>query len=57
MAPAPGAVSWPHTLLMLVTAVAGGYAGARLAQRLPAVWLRRFITTTGCLLTTYYFLK
>ncbi|MCB1962184.1 MAG: sulfite exporter TauE/SafE family protein [Rhodocyclaceae bacterium] len=52
-----GAVSWPHTLVMLVTAVAGGYAGARLAQRLPAVWLRRFITTTGCLLTTYYFLK
>ena len=36
-----GAVSWPHTLTMLVTAMLGGYAGAAFARRLPAVWLRR----------------
>ncbi|MCZ4306608.1 sulfite exporter TauE/SafE family protein [Zoogloeaceae bacterium G21618-S1] len=49
-----GAVSWPHTWIMLITAVAGGYMGARLARRLPAVWLRRMVITIGCGPTVYY---
>lgn len=52
-----GAVSWPHTLVMLCTGTAGGYAGARLARRIPAPWLRRFIVSVGTLLTLYYFFK
>jgi uncharacterized membrane protein YfcA len=52
-----GAVSWPHTIVMLVTAVLGGYWGALVARRLPAVWLRRFIIATGSALTVYYFSK
>lgn len=52
-----GAVSWPHTVIMLVAAVAGGYLGARLARRLPAQWLRRMIIAIGTGLTLYYALK
>ena len=51
------AVSWPHTLVMLVTATLGGYWGAAMARRLPAIWLRRFLITVGGLLTVYYFGK
>lgn len=52
-----GAISWPHTLVMLVTAMIGGYAGASLARRLPACWLRRMIVTVGASLTLVYFFK
>ena len=52
-----GAVSWPHTLTMLVTAMIGGYAGAAFARRLPAVWLRRLVVTVGSALTLIYFYK
>jgi Predicted permeases len=41
------AVSWPHTLIMLVTATIGGYWGAAVARKLPAIWLRRFIIAVG----------
>ncbi len=52
-----GAVSWPHTLTMLFTAIAGGYAGAAFARRLPALWLRRFVVLVGSVLTAIYFFK
>ncbi|NMG76610.1 sulfite exporter TauE/SafE family protein [Aromatoleum diolicum] len=52
-----GAVSWPHTLVMIVTAAIGGYWGAVGARKVPAVWLRRFIIGVGSVLTTYYFYK
>lgn len=52
-----GAISWPHTLVALVTATIGGYAGASLARRLPAHWLRRLVTAVGSVLTLVYFVK
>ncbi|MBI2305986.1 MAG: sulfite exporter TauE/SafE family protein [Rhodocyclales bacterium] len=52
-----GAISWPHTLVMLATALIGGYAGASLARRLPAAWLRRLVVTVGASLTVIYFFK
>lgn len=52
-----GAVSWPHTVIMLATATLGGYAGASVARKIPAVWLRRFIIATGLILTAFYFQK
>ena len=45
------------TAVMLVTATIGGYWGAAMARKLPAVWLRRFIIAVGSLLTVYYFGK
>ena len=52
-----GAVSWPHTAVMLVTATVGGHAGASLARRLPAHWLRGFVVAVGSTLTMIYFYK
>ncbi|ENO89455.1 sulfite exporter TauE/SafE family protein [Thauera linaloolentis] len=51
------AVSWPHTLIMIVTGTVGGYWGATIARKLPALWLRRFIIGVGGVLTVYYFGK
>ena len=50
------AISWPHTLIMLISGTIGGYAGAALARHVPAFWIRFFIITVGTLLTVYYFL-
>lgn len=52
-----GAVSWPHTLVMLATATLGGYWGASIARKIPAIWLRRFIITVGFALSVFYFYK
>lgn len=52
-----GAISWPHTLVMLATALLGGRAGTALARRLPAVWLKRVVISVGSLLTLVYFVK
>ena len=49
------AVSWPHTLLMLVAASAGGYWGARVARSLQGPWLRRVVIGVGAVLSLYYF--
>ncbi|UIX32058.1 sulfite exporter TauE/SafE family protein [Streptomyces sp. GQFP] len=42
---------------MLVGAVAGGFAGAHLARRLPARLLRGVILTTAVIMTVLYFLR
>jgi uncharacterized membrane protein YfcA len=52
-----GAISWPHTLVMLVAASAGGYVGAHWARRLPAIWLKRLVIAVGGSLTLVYFAK
>jgi hypothetical protein len=52
-----GAVSWPHTLVMLVAASLGGYWGARVARSLQGPWLRRVVIGVGAALTLYYFYK
>ncbi|MGA0611489.1 sulfite exporter TauE/SafE family protein [Caldimonas sp. KR1-144] len=52
-----GAVSWPHTATMLATATVGGWWGATMARRLPAVWLRRVVIVVALLLTLHYFFK
>ena len=52
-----GAVSWPHTLVMVLTAGLGGYGGARLARNIQGPWLRRMVIAVGAALTLYYFYK
>lgn len=52
-----GAISWPHTLLMIATAMVGALAGANLARRLPAIWLRRLVVAVGASLSVVYFYK
>ena len=52
-----GAVSWPHTAVMLLTASIGGYWGARLARNIRGPWLRRVVIAVGGALSLYYFYK
>jgi hypothetical protein len=51
---ATGMVAWPHTLAMAAGALAGGYAGARLARVIPAKLVRRLIIVVGCTFTAIY---
>jgi uncharacterized membrane protein YfcA len=44
---AMGTVQLPQASLMAVTALAGGYAGARLALVLPAAWMRALVVVYG----------
>ncbi len=50
-----GFVLWPEALTMMAGAVVGGYGGAWLARRLPAVFVRGFVIVTGVLTTVYFF--
>ena len=52
-----GAISWPYTLLMVFTATLGGFAGARIARYLPALWLKRIVIGVGSIMTVIYFFK
>ena len=52
-----GAVSWPQTVVMLLTATLGGYWGARMARKIQGPWLRRMVIAVGSALTVYYFYK
>jgi len=51
-----GKVSWPHVAIMAVAAVAGSFAGAHVARRLPAAVVRRGVALIGFALAAYYFL-
>lgn len=54
---AGGAVHWPQALLMAAAAVAGGYAGARLARRIPPSRLRPAIVAVGLIMATLFFAR
>jgi uncharacterized membrane protein YfcA len=53
---AGGAVVWPYAALMMVAAVLGGYVGARVARRLPPIWLRAGIVAVGTIMTIIFFI-
>lgn len=42
-----GPVAWEPGLLMAASAICGGYAGARVAKVMPALWLRGAVITFG----------
>lgn len=52
-----GAVQWPVALVMMAGSLAGGYAGGRLARKIPADALRHIITATGFFFAAYYFYR
>lgn len=49
-----GVVSWPHTLVMLCGALAGGFAGVRALRILPAARVRQVIIGIGTAMTVVY---
>ena len=52
-----GAIVWPQALWMMVWATLGGFAGARLAKKLPMSWVRAIVITTGVVMTVLFALK
>lgn len=52
-----GLVAWPQALVMMVAATAGGYAGARLARRLPPQVLRAAIVVIGLAMAAAFFIR
>jgi uncharacterized protein len=52
-----GAVRWPETLAMMVSAIAGGYYGARFARHLPPAVLRWFVVALSATVTFAFFLR
>ena len=52
-----GFVNWPVAIAMAIGALAGGYAGSRLAQRVPQEVVRRAVIAIGLLASSWLFLK
>jgi uncharacterized membrane protein YfcA len=48
-------VSWGYAAIMAVAAVLGSFAGAGVARRLPAPFVRRGVSLIGFALAAYYF--
>jgi len=48
---------WLQTVMMLVAAVTGGYAGARFARRINPVWVRGIIIAVSITVTAAFFLR
>ena len=54
---AAGAVLWPEALAILVSAVVGGYGGARIARRIKPNHLRAVILALSSAMTLAFFLR
>ncbi|MFO0800041.1 MAG: sulfite exporter TauE/SafE family protein [Gemmataceae bacterium] len=54
---AAGLVNWPLAAPMVLSAVLGGYAGARVARRLPAAYVRYAVIVIGFGLSAFYFAR
>jgi uncharacterized membrane protein YfcA len=54
---AAGMVDWPKAALMAVAATAGGYFGARLAQRVDPKRVKALVVALGWLITALFFVR
>jgi uncharacterized membrane protein YfcA len=52
-----GVVRWPQMLAMMVSAIAGGYYGARVARYLPGAVIRWFVVGLSGAVTVLFFLR
>ena len=52
-----GVIYWPAAWVMLAGGILGGYGGARLAMKIPVIYLRRFVITVGSLLSVFFLIK
>ncbi len=52
-----GAIVWREAALMAVAATLGGFAGARLARRMPVHWIRALVIVTGLAMSAVFFLR
>ena len=52
-----GAIAWREGVLMMVTASAGGFFGARWSRRLPGQWVRWGVICTGLVMSALFFAR
>lgn len=52
-----GAVAWGPAVIMLLSAVAGGYIGARVARRLSPDLVRKIVIAIGAIMSVAFFVK
>jgi len=52
-----GLVVWHFALVMAVAAIPGGYVGARIAKRLPPIYIRGVVITVGLSMSVWLFFK
>jgi len=52
-----GKVAWAEAAIMMAAATAGGYAGTRVAKRIPPAWLRAGIVATGLVMAALFALR
>ncbi len=52
-----GVISWPHAWVMVAGGILGGYFGAKLSLRLPAVLVKRFVIAVGFAMSLLFFMK
>lgn len=50
-------LDWPIAIILMVGAAIGGYGGAYIAKKLPALWIRYFVIIYGFSVTVYFFAK
>lgn len=52
-----GAISWAPGIVMVVGGVAGGYAGAAVARRVPGTMVRGIVIVVAWTMTVYFFVR
>lgn len=52
-----GLISWPHSVIMVIACIAGGFTGVKLLKVIPADKVRLVIIAAGCLMTAIYAAK
>ena len=51
------AIVWPQALVMTTGSLLGGYSSAHFAQKLPQLWIKRFVIVVGIAMTIYFFIR
>ncbi len=52
-----GLIDWPHTFVMMIGTLSGGFAGIKLTKQLPSAVVRNVIVICGVLMTMIYVYK
>jgi uncharacterized protein len=52
-----GLIHWQWTIIVAISAIAGGYAGLHTARVVPPTIVKTFVVVVGLVLTVYFFLK
>lgn len=52
-----GIIVWPVALMLMVASTIGGYAGARIAKKVPDHRVRQFVLLCAVSMTAYFFVK